>query len=249
MIGDDDIEREFGGAPHHFGGANARIHADNQRDALGRGGFDHFRPHAIAILQPVGNVGVHIAAGQPDGGGEKHHGHGAVHIVVAVDENFFVGTDGPFQTRGGFRHVAQRQRVVKLVKRGMEKAAGVVGRNQGTPHQHPGRGRRDAESGGQSPGRLRIGSRKQPASHLVTTTVGRPTLPAAGFQPALRSLNSLPHIGRRPILFHHLLVLGKVAAERFVGLFVVFIVGEARHNLVFEIQKILVPIGLHLENV
>ena len=67
-----------------------------------------------------------VAAAKPDGGDEKDNGHGAVDIVVAVDENLFVTVDGAFETRDGLGHVAESQGVVKLVERGMEKAAGVV---------------------------------------------------------------------------------------------------------------------------
>jgi hypothetical protein len=126
MVGDDDIDGKFSGAAHHFGGADAGIHADDEGDALGGGGFDHFRPHAVAFIQPVGNVVADVAAGQAERGGEQDDGHGAIDIVVAVDEKFFVSLDRRDETRDGFGHVAQRQRVVKLVERGIEKAASVI---------------------------------------------------------------------------------------------------------------------------
>jgi len=68
-----------------------------------------------------------IAAANPDGGDQKDDGHGAIDIVIAIDEDFFVSVDGAFETRDGFGHVAERQRVVKLVEGGMEKAASVIG--------------------------------------------------------------------------------------------------------------------------
>ena len=56
MVGDDDVDAEFVGAPHHFRGANAGIHADDQLHALLGGGLHHFGAHAVAVLQAVRHV-------------------------------------------------------------------------------------------------------------------------------------------------------------------------------------------------
>ncbi len=87
MVGDDHVDAQFVGAAHHFGGADAGIHADDQLDALCGRGLHHFRAHAVAVLQTVRHVIAGDAAGELDGLREQHHGGGAVHVVVAVDQD------------------------------------------------------------------------------------------------------------------------------------------------------------------
>ena len=78
---------ELVGAPHHFGGADAGIHADDQLHALFGGGLHYFGPHAVAVFQTVRHVIRGDAAGQFDGLGEQHDDGGAVHVVIAVDQD------------------------------------------------------------------------------------------------------------------------------------------------------------------
>ena len=64
MIGDDYVDTQLISAPHHFGGADTGIHADDQLYAS-CGRFIHdLRPHAVAFTQPVRNMERRRAAGE-----------------------------------------------------------------------------------------------------------------------------------------------------------------------------------------
>ena len=107
----------------------------------------HFGAHAVAILEAVRNVVAGGAAGQLDGLGQKHHGGGAVHVVVAVDQDLLPVADGFPQARDGPRHVAHGERVVEVVERRLEEAARGGGVAQAAVHQNSGGRRADAEGG------------------------------------------------------------------------------------------------------
>src|SRR5439155_11015971 len=120
--GDDYVDTQLISAPHHFGGADTGIHADDQLDALRGGSLHYLRPHAVTIFEAVRNVIAGSAPGQFDGLGEEHHRGGAIDVVIAVDENLLLTADGFPETRESLRHAAQKQRVMQIVERGMEES-------------------------------------------------------------------------------------------------------------------------------
>ena len=64
MIGNDHIDSERSGPPHHLTSAYARIHAHDQRNALRRGTLHHFGPHAVPFRKTVRHMEKGSAAGQ-----------------------------------------------------------------------------------------------------------------------------------------------------------------------------------------
>ena len=119
MVRNDDVDAQFVGAAHHFGGADAGIHADDQLHALFGGGLHHFAAHAVAVLQTVRHVIGGDAAGQFEGLGEQHHAGGAVHVVIAVDQDALALANGARDTLDGRRHVAQGHRIVQFFEGGV----------------------------------------------------------------------------------------------------------------------------------
>ena len=88
MVGDDQVHS---GAPRGFGGgkgADAGVHADDQPHAVGGGALDHLVAHAIAFADAVRHVKVSRPAAKLDGRLENDDRGGAVHVVVAVNQNF-----------------------------------------------------------------------------------------------------------------------------------------------------------------
>ena len=91
MIGDDDVDAALARFADHFRRANAGVDADDQRDAHGRGAFDDVGAHAVAVFQTMRNVKAGFAARHFDGLFQNDHGDGAVHVVVAVDQDLLFG--------------------------------------------------------------------------------------------------------------------------------------------------------------
>ena len=60
------------------------------RKAVGRGLFDHRHAHAVAIGEPVRDVGLNGSPQYAQRREQHHHGHGPVHVVVTVNQNFLV---------------------------------------------------------------------------------------------------------------------------------------------------------------
>ena len=117
MIGDDEVQAEAARGFRFGKGAHAGIDRDDEAHAVGIRRFKHARLQAVALAQPVGHVKAHHAAQHFDGGLQQHHGGGAVHVVVAVEQNRLARRDGalhalhgrhPFpasaKDRGGGRH-------------------------------------------------------------------------------------------------------------------------------------------------
>ena len=78
------------------------------RDAHRGGALDHLRAHAVPVLQPVRNVKASFAARQLDGFLQNDDRDGAVHVVVAIDQDFLFGFDGRAQTANRLAHSGEQ---------------------------------------------------------------------------------------------------------------------------------------------
>ncbi len=163
MVGDDDIDAELVGAAHHFGGADSGIHADNQLHSLHGGGLHDFRPHTVTVLQTVRDVIRGDAAGEFKGLGEQHDAGGAVHVVVAVDEDRFALADGAGDAFDGRRHVAHGQGIVQFFEGRMEKTPGRFGVGESAVYQDLGGRRSHLQGGGHGSDSDGVGRGQQPA--------------------------------------------------------------------------------------
>jgi len=123
VVGDDYVDREFIGAPHDFRCANAGVHADNQLDAVGGGLFHRVGAHPVAIAQPVRDEELGRAPRHFDRFFEDDHGGGAIHVVIAIDQDALAVRYGAPQPRDGFGHAAQRPGRVQIGEGGQQEAA------------------------------------------------------------------------------------------------------------------------------
>ena len=64
---------------------------------------------------------LHLGAQHAQRREQHHHGHGAVHIVVAINQDFFVLIQGPAQTLDSLAHAGHELRGVELSEAGMKK--------------------------------------------------------------------------------------------------------------------------------
>src|SRR5205085_10399628 len=108
------------------------------RNAAPGSGFDDLGPHAVAVLETVGNVKIGDAAGDLDGALENDDGGGAVDIVIAVDKNFLFIANGARQTFESAIHAAQGERIVEIVERRAKKTPGGVSVAKASATKHAG---------------------------------------------------------------------------------------------------------------
>ena len=96
MVGHDQVHAH---APRRFRRrkrADAGIHADDQPHPAGRRLLDNLVFHAVAIADAMRHMEAGGAAAQLDRGLQDDDGNGSIHVVVAVDHDFFaVGNRRP----------------------------------------------------------------------------------------------------------------------------------------------------------
>ncbi len=127
VVGDDDVDRKLARTANHFGRPNARIHADDERHAAPGSRFHHLGPHPVAVLEPIRYVEISRPPGELDGALENHHRCRPVHVVIAIDQDFFAIADGAAKTIECEIHAAQRERVMKILEGRMKITFGAGG--------------------------------------------------------------------------------------------------------------------------
>ena len=105
-------------------GANAGVHADDEPHALGCSACEHLSLHAVAVAQAMRDVKADGAAEDLDGGLKQDDGGGAVHVVVAVDEDRLACRDGLLDARDCVGHAMQSVGVEQMVERRMKEVCG-----------------------------------------------------------------------------------------------------------------------------
>jgi hypothetical protein len=148
---------------HHGRGPDAGVDADDQCHAHGRRALDHVGAHAVAVPQAMWNVKAGLAPGHLDGSLQNDDGYGPVHVVIAVDQDFLLGSNGRQQALNGVVHAGQQRRVEQVLEGGSQKPA--RGRSIGDPaaQQHGSGEGLHAQVHGQRSGGIRIRGGNQPA--------------------------------------------------------------------------------------
>ena len=163
VIGDDHIDRQLVGAPHHFRGANARIHADDQLDALGGRLLHHVGAHPVAVPQAVRNEEGRSAAGHLDGFLQDDDRGGAVHIVIAVDQDLLAAAMARASRATASVMPRSSPGACRSASEGCRKRRAAIGIAYFAGQQNARGGQADAQGRGQSVGLLRVGFGNQPA--------------------------------------------------------------------------------------
>src|SRR5579872_4113463 len=108
-------------------GADAHIDADDEANAcLGRA-LDYVVAHVVAFANAVRNVEIGGASAEFDGGFQDDDRHGAVYVVVAVDEHRLFAFDGGFNSVDGGAEARHLLGCVEVIERGIEIAGGGFG--------------------------------------------------------------------------------------------------------------------------
>ncbi len=84
MIGHDDVDAELGGVADYVVGSDSGVDADDELDAGGGRGIDHFALHSIAVEQAMRDVEGRDCAEQVETFFQDDDGGGAVDVVIAV---------------------------------------------------------------------------------------------------------------------------------------------------------------------
>src|SRR5205807_7310223 len=96
MVGNDQVHTQplcrFSGSES----ADAHIHADDQTNAGGGGALDHVVAQVVAFANAVRNVEVGRASAELNRSLQNDHRHGAINIVVAVNQDGLFALDGRF---------------------------------------------------------------------------------------------------------------------------------------------------------
>ena len=91
MVGDDQVHAQAACRFRRSKGADAHIHTDNELDAGSGGPLDDVVTHVIAIADAVRNMEIGGAAAQLNRGLEDDDCGGAIHVVIAINQDrFFV---------------------------------------------------------------------------------------------------------------------------------------------------------------
>ncbi len=171
MIGDDEVEAEAARGLGFGEGAHSGVDGDDDADALGVGGFEHGRLHAVAVSQAVRDVKTRFAAEHLDGRLEQNDGNRAVDVVVAVEEDRFACGDGVFEAFDGGAHAEHEEGIVEVRRLGVEEGEGLGGGRNAARDEQFGEDEREARLAGQGGGLVRMRLSKEPA--LGRERVGR----------------------------------------------------------------------------
>src|SRR5450432_2440289 len=78
--------------------ARSRIHADHEANTGGRGALDHISAQVVAFADTMRHVKVGRASAKFNRRFQNHDRRGAVHVVVAIDQNPLFALDGSVKT-------------------------------------------------------------------------------------------------------------------------------------------------------
>src|SRR5262245_63044935 len=123
MIRDDHVDSQLSRAPDHFAGPNTRIHADDERHTFRARTLDNLGAHAVAFLEPVRHMKQSNTARQLDRLLQRYHRRGSVHVIVAVDKNFFPGNHGAPYPLDSLRHSTHEEWIVQIFDRRLKEAS------------------------------------------------------------------------------------------------------------------------------
>ncbi len=221
MVRDDDVDAEGAGMLDDGTGADSGIDTDDEGDAAGLGFGDDFGAHAVAFAEAVGHVEFALAAGDLDGFGEEDDRHGAVDVVVAVEEDLFPILDGEGEAGDGAGEAEQLGAGVELAEVGMEEGLGGGGVSVAAPDEYLGDGRAQSQFLLEPLNLGRIGRAPKPEGG-----------PPGGSGDGLRRQTLVPRVEAAEV--------GAVLKARF---------GTGGHNVVHQVHGFVEPFGVKFKEI
>ena len=126
VIGHDHFHAEFACASDLLERRNARVHRDDQSDAVLRQTIHRAHAQTVTLAQAVGNIMAHIRTQTAQYA--RHHtgGSHAVHVVVAEYCNLLSLFDRSADGVPRFGHIRQQHWIMQLCGIGFQKGAGSL---------------------------------------------------------------------------------------------------------------------------
>ena len=152
MIGDDQVKTQLAGGFRFGEGSHAGVDRDHQADTVGIRCLEHARLQSVALTKAVGNMKANKIVGAAEhfnGSFQQDDGGGAVHVVIAVEQNGFMRGDGPFQPLDGRCHSRHQEGIVEVGELGVEESRGFAGRVDAAGDQQLGKHRGNSRGLGQ----------------------------------------------------------------------------------------------------
>ena len=144
VVGDDQVHPQLPGIVGLVQGGDATVHRDNKPHPLAGLGGHGLPVQAIALLQPPGDIGLHIGPQVQQKLGQQAGGGDAVHVIVAVDGDGLPVVDGPPHPGSSFVHVPHEHGVQQRLGLGGEEPPGIL------RVRHPPGGQHRRQQGGQA---------------------------------------------------------------------------------------------------
>ncbi len=126
MVGDDQIHAEAVRGFRGSKGADAHVNADNEANAGGGGALDDIVAHIVAFADAVWDVEVGGSAAEFDCSLKNDDGHGAIDVIVSVDQDRIFAFDGRVDTADGAAQAGHVLGQMEVRERRSEKARGGV---------------------------------------------------------------------------------------------------------------------------
>ena len=123
MVGDDEVDAEALRGFRRGEGADAHVDADDEANAGDCGAFDHVVAEIVAFANAVGHVKIGSASAEFDGSFQDDDRHGAIDVVIAVDEDGFFGLDSCVEAVDGGAQAQHILGCVQMIERREEEAS------------------------------------------------------------------------------------------------------------------------------
>ena len=108
--------------------AYAGVDADHQAHASPGCRRQHLLLHAVALAQAVGHMEIDLAAEHLERRLEQDDGGGAIHVIVAIDEDGLLGCDRRLHPGDGRGHALHGVRIEQVFDAGVKKEIGFLAR-------------------------------------------------------------------------------------------------------------------------
>src|SRR5690606_28409983 len=108
-----------------FDGLDATIQSDNQCKSIRSSVIYALCGNPIPFAVAIRYVKLNTRMKGSEKAINDGHGGGAVHIIIAVDQDFFVIANSFFDTKDGLFHILHQKRIVKVIQTWSEEDLGL----------------------------------------------------------------------------------------------------------------------------
>ena len=137
VIRDDQIDAQLARALRRLDAANAAVHRDDERHAIGLQAIERLGLKAVAVLDAIGKEVDDVGAEQLQRAAKNDRGRDAVAVVIAVDGDALFPLDRRENPLDRRRHVREHEGIVQMIERRPEKSLRALEIVDPANHQQP----------------------------------------------------------------------------------------------------------------